>query len=297
MNRSKSHGFTLIELLVVIAIIAILAAILFPVFAQVREKARAISCLSNEKQIGLAIMQYVQDYDETYVPSQRNANAGEIAAIKNSAVTTHIVSWQYLVNPYVKNGNNQVTDIGDYELAGGVWACPSFPATIAREYGISGYIAGDVSDFGAAEWGQAGGYAPAALASLPLPSEEILIVEHGYMGGATGTGSDVKDWQDTKFNTWGWGAGSTSGVVRANIDNDSQANAYPWAGTMPRFRHQGNCNMIFADGHAKAIKMGYILGYENWCKHIAVPNPSIPNWMPWTSSPQTPNGDCSPYQK
>src|SRR5205814_83195 len=60
------RAFTLIELLVVIAIIAILAAILFPVFAQARDKARGASCLSNEKQIGLAIMQYVQDYDESY---------------------------------------------------------------------------------------------------------------------------------------------------------------------------------------------------------------------------------------
>src|SRR5215469_2257354 len=65
-TRLKRCGFTLIELLVVIAIIAILAAILFPVFAQAREKARQASCLSNLKQNGLAFMSYVQDYDETY---------------------------------------------------------------------------------------------------------------------------------------------------------------------------------------------------------------------------------------
>src|SRR5215472_15354065 len=65
-KQDSLKGFTLIELLVVIAIIAILAAILFPVFAQAREKARQTSCLSNSKQIGLALLQYEQDYDEQF---------------------------------------------------------------------------------------------------------------------------------------------------------------------------------------------------------------------------------------
>lgn len=75
----KLRGFTLIELLVVIAIIAILAAILFPVFAKAREKARQTSCTSNEKQLALAVLQYVQDYDERFLIGNNNGTspAGE----------------------------------------------------------------------------------------------------------------------------------------------------------------------------------------------------------------------------
>src|SRR4028118_675254 len=69
LRRAAHRGFTLIELLVVIAIIAILAAILFPVFSRARENARRASCMSNLKQIGLGVMQYVQDYDERYPSS------------------------------------------------------------------------------------------------------------------------------------------------------------------------------------------------------------------------------------
>ncbi len=73
----KKQGFTLIELLVVIAIIAILAAILFPVFAQAREKARQTTCASNEKQMGLAILQYQQDYDEMFPMMHYNDAKGQ----------------------------------------------------------------------------------------------------------------------------------------------------------------------------------------------------------------------------
>src|SRR5580765_4262996 len=93
-KRSR-EGFTLIELLVVIAIIAILAAILFPVFAQAREKARQTSCLSNQKQIGTGIMMYVQDFDETYPLSQYFTGGATGAGAQ--------VSWQAAVYPYIKN--------------------------------------------------------------------------------------------------------------------------------------------------------------------------------------------------
>ena len=108
MERRK-HGFTLIELLVVIAIIAILAAILFPVFAQAREKARQASCLSNCKQIGLAVNIYAQDYDETL------PNAGPVWP-QNAKIPIFNAGygwgmWVVLLDPYIKNR--------------GVWACPS----------------------------------------------------------------------------------------------------------------------------------------------------------------------------
>lgn len=74
MQDAQHRGFTLIGLLVVIAIISILSSILFPVFARARESARRASCLSNLKQMGLAVMMYVQDYDETYVDNPTSAS-------------------------------------------------------------------------------------------------------------------------------------------------------------------------------------------------------------------------------
>src|SRR5437868_4159088 len=92
MQRSK--GFTLIELLVVIAIIAILAAILFPVFAQAREKARAITCVSNLKQIALATLMYSQDYDEKYFSGWGSGGGPEPG----------VIVWRVAILPYVKMG-------------------------------------------------------------------------------------------------------------------------------------------------------------------------------------------------
>jgi len=94
--KKQQAGFTLIELLVVIAIIAILAAILFPVFAKVREKARQTSCLSNLKQINLALLQYSQDYDETSLPWGSSGNADA-----DQTISEHL--WWSELAPYIKS--------------------------------------------------------------------------------------------------------------------------------------------------------------------------------------------------
>lgn len=112
---NRRPGFTLIELLVVIAIIAILAAILFPVFAQAREKARSTSCLSNQRQIGTAVRMYIQDYDEQNM-FHWFGPIGVTAAVPPYPGNVN-QTWMEVVNPYVKNAQ--------------IWTCPSAPKALS----------------------------------------------------------------------------------------------------------------------------------------------------------------------
>jgi len=147
MRRGLTRsGFTLIELLVVIAIIAILAAILFPVFARARENARRSSCQSNLKQIGLGFAQYTQDYDEQY-PYDSVAQSGGVSGVGVFAPTAAPANWPGKLQPYLKSqqifqcpsgtpnsgnaGTSKDIDLLSYWACGGLFAKPSGGGPIA----------------------------------------------------------------------------------------------------------------------------------------------------------------------
>ncbi|MGQ9731304.1 MAG: DUF1559 family PulG-like putative transporter [Candidatus Zipacnadales bacterium] len=150
----RRMGFTLIELLVVIAIIAILAAILFPVFARAREKARQTSCLSNVKQLTLGCLMYAQDYDEI-MPSAR--------PYYEACADNATIFWQYLVQPYIKNKQIFVCPSNSSLRT----TCPKFktwcndPANnIPVNYGIN------------CRFGTSGGY---MMANIQFPAEIFYV--------------------------------------------------------------------------------------------------------------------------
>jgi prepilin-type N-terminal cleavage/methylation domain-containing protein/prepilin-type processing-associated H-X9-DG protein len=150
--RRHHSGFTLIELLVVIAIIAILAAILFPVFAQAREKARASACLSNTKQLGLALQMYAQDYDETMPPGNTVAGFNEPGVLPNFLGS---------LVPYTKN------------LA--IFVCPS--AVNASSVGLNAKQYDPLPNSNTSYMGN-GVVMGRALATVPNPADIVYLQEN-----------------------------------------------------------------------------------------------------------------------
>ena len=167
--RKAVGGFTLIELLVVIAIIAILAAILFPVFAKAREKARQTSCTSNLKQLSLASLQYMQDYDEV-VPCNW-------MAIKNPP---GVVPGQ--ATPF----QPELGSLYPYTKSTGVYICPDDTSGQLDSYSVNQYLLGYTNT------GPPPKPAPVSLAQCQKPSLTVYMNEEGGgFGGGTDDGSFV----------------------------------------------------------------------------------------------------------
>jgi prepilin-type N-terminal cleavage/methylation domain-containing protein/prepilin-type processing-associated H-X9-DG protein len=251
-DRKSRHGFTLIELLVVIAIIAILAAILFPVFARARENARRTSCLSNLKQIGIGLMQYTQDYDELLPLLQypHPEGGGD-------------VKWNDAINPYLKSGS--APDKAGQK--GGVWTCPSSPAPEqTSHYGCSTILCINPSD----------GLKAVSLAAVSTPSTVISVVEKGvctnYVWSIPHFITTPGAWGATKDPATGEYDTANEHAVLDAWDKDDVPSSNGWTyltwpvpAGMPRFRHLETSNMLFLDGHAKAMRKGNIDYRTNIC--------------------------------
>lgn len=291
MNASKRPraGFTLIELLVVIAIIAILAAILFPVFAKVREKARQTTCVSNEKEIGLAILMYADDYDDCYNPNADFGTSPEENA-----------DWTTLVQPYIVSGGNN-----NYQFTGGIFQCPSLAAINGNGDGptqIPGgqyVLRGDVFvNEGAQTPSQKITFTPNTVVEnqVPDPANRIGLWETGADGVTSATFSWSAGWNFSSNNTFGvdmtptnWvsAAGNYTSLNSSALDGDCDlaANNFAWGGggttssatpgnagangclSFPRYRHIGMANFWFLDGHVKSLRKGSL----NFTSQVFIP--------------------------
>lgn len=211
-KKVYKSAFTLIELLVVIAIIAILAAILFPVFATAREKARQTSCANNEKQLGIAFLSYAQDFDEVLPIGSENTAPNDC--------------WDKLIVPYAMRG------LGTYS-ASSLYHCPDDNYTtgfVTRTYSMNGANASGVFGLGPAGMKiDATTYVRCPLSIIPSPSNVFLLVENPYPNNIFGSNSGAQQ-----------GCPISSGTINCQ---DQQKNGVQL--------HSKGWNYLYCDGHVK----------------------------------------------
>jgi len=219
MLYHQRNGFTLIELLVVIAIIAILAAILFPVFARAREKARQTSCLSNEKQICLALVMYSSDYDETNAPCDMLDPRDNL-----------YVYWPTLIYPYTKNMQATICPSHEVYDTASWYSQYNYNENGQNAVGFNvSYQMNMITTWNWTQWTDGkshSGPAGQRVAQCTSPSETVAIWE----------GNAPDAWSDSHY--WGWEA----------VPHPDQV----------VIAHNGGLNFGYADGHAKWAKYAAI---------------------------------------
>ncbi len=241
-NPNARRAFTLIELLVVIAIIAILAAILFPVFARARENARRTSCLSNVKQMGLAMMQYVQDYDETlplsyyFLPSGTPASSFPDGVIwASGGASGEVIYWPQLLFPYHKSTQ--------------VFWCPSHKFSNA---GVGGTLVPVNGQYGAnrAIMPISGG-TPLKIAAISATASKFLFMDWGTVV-ALSNRSLTSSGNTEYLPGQGESGGNCSSITATAGQKDD----------CDKGRHFSGINIGYADGHAKWIKSTAVMQEE-----------------------------------
>jgi len=251
------NAFTLIELLVTIAIIAILAAILFPVFSRARENARRTSCANNLKQIGLGLIQYAQDYDEIMVPAYLDgscmATSGINATNFNSCVNNF--KWMDLVFPYIKSE--------------AVFDCPSvgkglktYQYANSNNYGHyaanSAYFAprdnahGTFSHYRETAPGVFGRHSPIHLSKFVDASSTVMVLDSRVNGAGTPFMISWDNTNSTNVNT-----SPTFRDVTQDAFDPTNRTFVAESGAVSE-RHLSTINVLWADGHVKAIKLDTI---------------------------------------
>ena len=255
----SKRAFTLIELLVVIAIIAILAAILFPVFAQARAKARQIACLSNMKQIGTSLMMYAQDYDEM-LPGYRFAYPNPFAADTRVGANAKASTFtNQILLPYTKNDQ--------------IWKCPSKPNAWVNidAAGAMGNAGSGFQSYGGQNSYAMNNYVfksnnGFALAAFDAPADTLGMVDASYYNALPRYACALRaDPAGTLFVTAGtsypnyWKNLGNSYWGFSDLPNPSDLQSMELA----KARHSGVLNAIFIDGHAKATPYNKIANITN----------------------------------
>jgi prepilin-type N-terminal cleavage/methylation domain-containing protein/prepilin-type processing-associated H-X9-DG protein len=313
--KTSRKGFTLIELLVVIAIIAILAAILFPVFAKAREKARQATCESNLKQIGLATLQYNQDYDEAFYPHRENGVPNPLVSqFPTTQITGNATGrtfWISLLQPYTKSLGLFKCPSNPNAWAGGDPSgavCGGDPSANQSSIGCGGVGYGGENSYGHNDcFLSPAGTAPVYLAGIPRPSSTIMVTDSTYYGVA----GDIDNTSGTAQNWVGSApASSTSGTgdglaytkqLSSSATNDYYANywanignaQYSYYPSSPettlttgdpeetaaianvQTRHSTFINAQFVDGHVKALPWAQAVG--NACYWVTDQYATHPN--------------------